>query len=198
MERKKAMVLATLLLAWSVESVAPKPAGPVKTIVLLVMENRSFDHFVGLMKKLNPNIDGLTGIEDNPINPADPNAPRIKISDMAEFVDPDPGHEFEQVAEQIYGTLANVNNVNLNQPTMDGFVAQAESVMPGLSRRVMSAFRPEVVPVTAALVMNFALFDRYFSSVPSSTQPNRLFVHSTTSHGLLSNDEGALIRGKGT
>lgn len=156
------------------------------------MENRSFDHFMGLMKKTNPSIDGLTGMEDNPTNPGDPGAARIRVSDMAELVDPDPGHEFEQVAEQIYGSM---ERVSLTTPTMDGFVAQAESVMPGLSKRVMSAFRPEVVPVTTALAMNFAIFDRWFSSVPSSTQPNRFFVHSTTSNGLLSNDKGTLLKG---
>lgn len=193
MDTKKSLVLLhVLLLAWSAAPVRSAPMGPIKTIVLLVMENRSFDHFMGLMKKINPEIDGLTGTEDNPITPGDPKAPRIKVSDMAEFVDPDPGHEFEQIAEQIYGSM---ERVNLTTATMDGFVAQAESVMPGLSKRVMSAFRPEVVPVTTALAMNFAVFDRWFSSVPSSTQPNRLFVHSTTSNGLLSNNEVILLKG---
>ena len=168
----------------------PTITGPIKTIVVLVMENRSFDHFVGLMKKLNPQIDGLNGNEYNLVNPSDPNSPRVQISDSAEFVDPDPGHEYDQVAEQIYGS-----SKTLTQPRMDGFVAQAESMMPGLAQRVMSAFRPEVVPVTTALAMNFALFDRYFSSVPSSTQPNRFFVHSATSHGLLGNDQTTLAKG---
>ena len=154
------------------------------------MENRSFDHFVGLMKKLNPQIDGLNGNEYNLVNPGDPNSARVQISDNAEFVDPDPGHEYEQVAEQIYGS-----STTLTQPRMDGFVAQAESMSPGLAQRVMSAFRPEVVPVTTALATNFALFDRYFSSVPSSTQPNRFFVHSATSHGLLGNDQATLAKG---
>lgn len=127
--RKQALALmCTFLLACSAtfHTVTPAPTGPIKTIVLLVMENRSFDHFVGLMKKLNPEIDGLTGTEDNPVNPADPSAPRIRISDMAEFVDPDPGHEYEQVAEQIYGSIANVNAGTT--PEMNGFVAQAEQV----------------------------------------------------------------------
>lgn len=198
MERKRSLLVFTFLhfLAMSTSPLQMSeatPTGPIKTIVLLVMENRSFDHFMGLMKKLNPSIDGLSGTEDNPITPGELGAPRIRISDMAELVDPDPGHEFEQVAAQIYGSLANVDA--LREPTMDGFVAQAESVMPGLSRRVMSAFRPEVVPVTTALAMNFAIFDRWFSSVPGSTQPNRLFVHSATSNGLLTNDEDRLIEG---
>lgn len=162
MIRSKAAVVVAIsvVLVWWVGGVAGQPTGPVKTIVLLVMENRSFDHFVGLMKKLNPGIDGLTGMEDNPVDPGDPSAARVIISDEAEFVDPDPGHEFEQVAEQIYGSLENVHSSQ--QPSMEGFVAQAERVMPGLSRRVMSAFRPEVVPVTTSLAMNFALFDRWY------------------------------------
>lgn len=39
-----------------------------------------------------------------------------------------------------------------------------------------------------SLVSEFAVFDRWFASVPASTQPNRLYVHSGTSHGATSND----------
>jgi phospholipase C len=78
---------------------------------------------------------------------------------------------------------------------MDGFAIQAETVVAGLSTRVMSAFRPEVIPVHTALAMNFAVFDRWYSSVPTSTQPNRLFVHSATSHGLMSNLQTVLAMG---
>jgi phospholipase C len=38
----------------------------LKHIVVLMMENRSFDHMVGAMKKTDPRIDGLTGNESNP------------------------------------------------------------------------------------------------------------------------------------
>ncbi|KAK2966232.1 hypothetical protein RJ640_008215 [Escallonia rubra] len=43
------------------------------------------------------------------------------------------------------------------------------------------------------LVFEFAVFDRWFASVPSSTQPNRLYVHSATSHGATSNIPSLLV-----
>jgi len=35
--------------------------GPIKTIVVLVWENRPFDYMLGWMKRLNSEIDGVTG-----------------------------------------------------------------------------------------------------------------------------------------
>lgn len=45
------------------------------------------------------------------------------------------------------------------------------------------------------LVSEFAVFDRWFASVPASTQPNRLYVHSATSHGATSNVASLLAKG---
>ncbi|KAJ7521264.1 hypothetical protein O6H91_19G044300 [Diphasiastrum complanatum] len=166
-------------------------SGPIKTVVVLVMENRSFDHMLGWLKRLNPDIDGLTGTESNPLSVSDPNSPKIPITDTAEFVDPDPGHSFQAIREQIFGS----NDTSANPPPMDGFAQQAESMQSGMSKTVMSAFRPEVLPAYTALAMEFAVFDKWHASVPSSTQPNRLYVHSGTSHGLMSNVESELLAG---
>ena len=38
----------------------------LKHIVVLMMENRSFDHMLGALRKTNPKINGLTGNESNP------------------------------------------------------------------------------------------------------------------------------------
>lgn len=51
------------------------------------------------------------------------------------------------------------------------------------------------VPVYKSLVSEFAVFDRWFASVPASTQPNRLYVHSGTSHGATSNIAALLAKG---
>nr|XP_009599478.1 non-specific phospholipase C4-like [Nicotiana tomentosiformis] len=64
-----------------------------------------------------------------------------------------------------------------------------------MSEAVMNGFKPEAVPVYKELVTEFAVCDRWFAAVPASTQPNRLFVHSGTSHGLTSNDTTKLILG---
>lgn len=168
--------------------------GPIKTIVVLVLENRSFDHMLGWMKKLDPDIDGVTGRESNPLSLTDPNSPLVYFSDKAEFVDPDPGHSYQAIREQIFGKSSD-DSAGGGSPPMSGFAAQAETIAPNFSSTVMSGFRPEVIPVYATLAQEFAICDRWFASVPASTQPNRLFIHSATSHGATSNNQASLVAG---
>ncbi|XP_024534533.1 non-specific phospholipase C1 [Selaginella moellendorffii] len=168
-----------------------KISGPIKTVVVLVMENRSFDHMLGWLKKLNPEIDGLQGNESNPLSTTDPASRKIFVADTAEFVDPDPGHSFQAITEQVFGS----NDTSAIPPPMNGFAQQAESMVEGFSETVMKGFRPELVPVYTALAMEFAVFDRWFASTPTSTQPNRLYVHSATSYGEISNVKKDLVKG---
>lgn len=167
-------------------------SGSIKTIVVLVQENRSFDHMLGWMKQLNPEINGVTGEQWNPISTADPNSGKVFFQNKAEYVDPDPGHSYQEIREQIFG---NSTDTSADPPPMNGFAQQAESIEKGMSRTVMNGFRPEALPVYKALVSEFAVFDRWFASVPASTQPNRLYVHSATSHGAMSNESKKLIEG---
>jgi phospholipase C len=59
---------------------------PIKNVVVVMMENHSFDHMLGFLKRLNPEIDGLDGTETNPINVTDPAAGVYRVSDQAPFV----------------------------------------------------------------------------------------------------------------
>ncbi|CAL0311988.1 unnamed protein product [Lupinus luteus] len=158
---------------------------PIKTVVVLVMENRSFDHMLGWMKKLNPNIDGVTGSEFNMLSVKDPNSTRFMFKDTAEYVDPNPGHTYEAITEQVFGS----KNGFSDPAPMNGFAQQAHSIDKSkkMSENVMNGFTPDKIAVYKTLVSEFALFDRWFSSTPASTQPNRLYVHSATSHGATSN-----------
>ncbi|CAI9103349.1 OLC1v1001812C1 [Oldenlandia corymbosa var. corymbosa] len=171
---------------------------PIKTIVVLVQENRSFDHMLGWMKTLNPEIDGVaTGTEySNPLSTSDPNSGRLYFTEKSIYVDPDPGHSIQDIYEQIFGEqwTQDVASKQL-KPTMQGFAQNAERKQKGMSETVMNGFKPEAVPVYKELVSQFAVCDRWFASVPASTQPNRLFVHSATSHGLTSNDTKLLVEG---
>eukprot|EP00253_Pinus_taeda_P001155 PITA_01155 len=166
--------------------------GPIKTIVVLVMENRSFDHILGWMKSLYPQINGVTGHEWNPISTTNPKSARVFFKADTEYVDPDPGHTFDAVRIQIFGS----NDTSANPPPMNGFVHQAFTFGGrNMSRSVMSGFKPELVPVYKALINEFALFDHWFSSVPSETHPNRLFVHSATSSGSVQNTNPQVAEG---
>ncbi|VAI24439.1 unnamed protein product [Triticum turgidum subsp. durum] len=164
---------------------------PVKTVVVVVMENRSFDHVLGWLRAGRPDIDGLTGTESNRLNASDPASPEIFVTDKAGYVDSDPGHGFEDIREQIFGSA----DTSAVPPPMSGFAQNARGMGLGMAQNVMSGFAPDSVPVYAALADEFAVFDRWFASVPTSTQPNRLFVHSATSHGLTFNARKDLING---
>ncbi|KAF5204898.1 Non-specific phospholipase c3, partial [Thalictrum thalictroides] len=175
-------------------------ASPIKTIVVLVQENRSFDHMLGWMKSLNPEINGVTGNEFNSISTTDPNSDKVYFRNRSEYVDPDPGHTFEAIYEQVYGvpwqeTTTIASSADNKVATMNGFAQQAENIEKGMSETVMNGFRPESIPVYKELVSEFAVCDRWFSSIPSLTQPNRLFIHSATSTGEIINDTKKLIEG---
>ncbi|XP_057497904.1 LOW QUALITY PROTEIN: non-specific phospholipase C4-like [Actinidia eriantha] len=168
---------------------------PIKTVVLLVQENRSFDHMLGWMKSLNPEIDGVTGTEWNPMSTSDPNSKRLYFGDQSGFVEPDPGHCFEAVFQQVYGVPWTPEASASLEPTMQGFAQQAETKLKGMSEEVMNGFKPDSVPVYKELVSEFAVCDRWFTSTPGLTQPNRVFVHSATSYGVVGNMDQMLVTG---
>nr|GMC83234.1 non-specific phospholipase C4-like [Ipomoea batatas] len=172
---------------------------PIKTVVVLVQENRSFDHMLGWMKSLNPEINGVTGNESNPLptsGGAQSSTNVVLFGKKSQYVDPDPGHSIQDIYEQIFGAPWSQDSAGEKlEPSMQGFAANAERNEEGLSGAVMNGFLPEAVPVYKELVREFAVCDRWFASVPASTQPNRLFVHSATSHGATSNDTKKLIEG---
>jgi phospholipase C len=79
------------------------PAGldNLKHIVVLMMENRSFDHMLGALKKQDPRINGLTGSESNLDTSNEP----ARVQPLAKFqgqLDPDPDHHFPAVHKQLY------------------------------------------------------------------------------------------------
>lgn len=120
-------------------------ASPIKTVVVLVMENRSFDHMLGWMKRLNPEINGVDGSESNPLNTTDPKSSRVVFGDRAHFVDPDPGHSFQAIREQIFGS----ENTSADPAPMNGFAQQARSMDPNMTQSVMNGFVPDKVSLSS-------------------------------------------------
>ena len=157
----------------------PHPA--IKHIVVLMMENRSFDHVLGLMKAENGEIRGVLG--NDYINFAGSGA-AVPVSDGAAYqgqLTIDPGHEFVDVHTQMYGLLS---GTSATEPDMSGFVRNYEQ-LGGAGPNVMKCFRPEQVPNTSELARHYAICDQWFSSVPGPTLPNRAFAHFGTSFGRL-------------
>ena len=155
----------------------------LKHIVVVMMENRSFDHMLGGLKSQDPRINGLTGTESNLDTTNEP----TPVKPSAEFqsqLDPDPDHSFPAVHQQIFdgGPVSN--------PTMGGFVKNyfTERKDVDHSRKIMYYFPPEKLPVLSSLATHFSVFNGWFSSVPGPTICNRAFAHYGTSFGQVSMD----------
>jgi phospholipase C len=158
----------------------------LKHIVVLMMENRSFDHMLGGLMKANPKINGLTGNESNP----DSQGAIVKVQPNAQFqsqLDPDPDHHFPGVDLQIFGGAAPGPGRKAN---MMGFVkdyfTQTNDV--NRSHNIMSYFTPDKLPVLTTLATQFAVFNGWFSSIPGPTICNRAFAHYGTSFGQVGMD----------
>jgi phospholipase C len=166
----------------------------IKRFVVLMLENRSFDHLFGYLKAGNAGVMGLTGDESNQKNPNSPTDPAIKVSRASSFVMRfDPGHEFYDVQIQLYGplkdtdpTLPPIANPPSQPAAMTGFIASATQAVDysGDENLVMECFQPDQLPVLTTLASEFALFNFWYSSLPGPTWPNRFFVHAATSGGL--------------
>lgn len=147
-------------------------------IVVLMMENRSFDHMLGSLKAVNPKIDGVTSDLSNP----DTNGNAVKAQPLAEFqaqLQPDPDHHFPAVDLQIF------NNDPNRAANMQGFVKSYFNQQRDVkhSQKIMYYFAQKDLPVLTTLALEFAVFNRWFSSIPGPTICNRAFAHYGTSFG---------------
>jgi phospholipase C len=143
------------------------PGGPndnlekIDHIVVLMMENRSFDHMLGYLKLegINPDVDGLDATMSNSHNNQSYVVHRLPSS----VFENDPGHSAKAVAEQLS---------NHNGGFVTNYAGIHEEDDPVL---IMGYHNESSVPVYDYLARNFLICDRWFCSVPGATWPNRLY-----------------------
>src|SRR3954465_9145930 len=158
------------------------PAGldKLKHVVVLMMENRSFDHMLGALKATDARIDGLDGTQFNP----DSTGAVAAAQPLAQFqgqLDPDPDHHFPGVDLQIFNGDTTPNRVATMHGFVNSYFSQRRDVKH--SRKIMYYFTPEKLPVLTTLATEFAVFNRWFASIPGPTLCNRAFAHYGTSFG---------------
>jgi phospholipase C len=141
-------------------------------IVVLMMENRSFDHLMGYLKLENilP-VDGLTADMSNILGSE---AYLVhQLTDTA-FAGKDPCHTGDCVARQLENNNA-------------GFVADYAKVFPQNPGLVMGHYNGSSLPVYDHLARTYCLCDKWYSSVDGSTWPNRLYALAGRSNGSKDN-----------
>ncbi len=140
--------------------------GPIDTIVVLMMENRSFDHYLGSLRLLEGRMDveGLDGTETNP----QPAGGDVGVFQLNDFTVVDPPHGWDACHAQ------------WNMGANDGFVIEHEGAN---QAEVMGYHVRDQIPITYALADAYAICHRWFASVMGPTWPNRFYLHGATSEG---------------
>jgi hypothetical protein len=152
---------------WPPPNFTPGTLANIDHIVVLTMENRSFDHMLGYLS-LPPekggmgrtDVDGLKGGEINYVNGVA--CPSLPFAPLDTIMTPDPPHSWEPVTRAINGGK------------MDGF-AQAYYDERGMdvAARIMKYHTAANVPVYDALARDFAICHRWFAPFPGPTFCNR-------------------------
>ena len=169
----------------SVLDVAAKEA-PIDHVVVLMMENRSFDHFLGWLATDERFIENgrarhgrrfyVEGDQSQAFR--DPRGRRVSTYYLPEkdgeenayrgCGHPDPGHGWESGRAQ----------------RDDGFLAKDS----GNDEFALGYYTNEDMPLYAQLARRFTVSDRYHCSVLAPTFPNREYLHAAQSGGNKSND----------
>jgi phospholipase C len=140
---------------------APELSG-VEHVVVVMMENRSFDHLLGWMPNANGRQAGLT-YPDNNGNPQ----PTHRLNYYVGCSHPDPDHSYAGGrSEYDGGKMDGWLRTSTNDSFSIGYYEQAD------------------LPLFGTLALNFTTLCNYFPSILSSTYPNRVFQHAAQTDRL--------------
>jgi len=146
----------------------PSPRNvPIDTFVVLMMENRSFDHYLGWMPGVDGRQAGLTYVDRN----GQPQQTRRMAPDFQGCSYEDPDHSFKGGREQFNGGK------------MDGFLTSGDNDV-----FAIGYYQEEDLPFIPAAAREFTTYDRFFCSILASTYPNREYMHAAQSYGMKGND----------
>jgi phospholipase C len=138
-----------------VELPHPSESG-IEHVIVVMMENRSFDHFLGWLPEADGRQAGLS--YRDPSGKAHKTFHQEQLNGCG-FNDPD--HSYSGGRIQYNGGL------------MDGFLTDASN-----DSYAISYYRPEDRPFMSSLARHYTTCDRYFCSILGPTFPNRIFQHS--------------------
>src|SRR3954469_22989439 len=161
---------ATLIAeAARVQRRAPLPSPrnmPIDTFVVLMMENRSFDHYLGWL----PNADGIQAGLSFVDREGKTWETRRLAPDWQGCGHPDPDHSW------------NGGRGQLNGGACDGFLKTGNDVF------AVSYYQEGDLGFIQDAAKTFTTFDHFHCSLMGSTLPNREYMHAATSYGNRDND----------
>jgi phospholipase C len=149
---------------------------PIDHIILVMQENRTFDHYFSALTMPGQTIDTAAADATNP-DPAHPGLSIARFHQTAYCFD-NPAESWDHVHREIDGGAMDHFTIEnaLDDPTHDPSGARA-----------MGYYDESDLPYYYALARAFAISDRHFASVLANSWPNRLFYLAGTSYGVTSN-----------
>jgi phospholipase C len=144
----------------------PSPRNlPIDTFVVLMMENRSFDHYLGWL----PGADGRqAGLQFTDTHGKTYATHRLANNYQGcGFLDPD--HSWDG------------GRTEMDRGRMDGFLKAASDVFS------IGYYAEPDLPFMPHVAKAYTAFDRFFCSILSSTYPNREYMHAAQSYGMKDN-----------
>jgi phospholipase C len=139
---------------------------PVDTFVVLMMENRSFDHYLGWLPNADGMQAGLSYVDDQGQSwETRPLAP-----DWQGCGHPDPDHSWDGGREQLDGGAC------------DGFMRSGDNDI-----FAISYYLEQDLGFIPAAARAFTTYDHFFCSLLGPTLPNREYMHAAQSYGVMDN-----------
>jgi phospholipase C len=148
---------------------------PVKHIVVLMMENHSFDNYLGTLAGRG---EGLPADEDGRPDAENPDASGQAVRAY---------HRTSPVQQSGVPCQSwSASHAQWADGKMNGFVTATQTVAPqGDKTAAMGYWTEEDLPFYHGLARTFPLADHWFSSCLGPTFPNRRFLLAGTAHGLI-------------
>ncbi len=146
----------------------PTPANiPVDTIVVLMMENRSFDHYLGWMPEADGHQAGLSYAD----KAGNEQATQRLTNDFQGCGHPDPSHSWKG------------GRVQFNGGRCDGFLRSGDNDIFSISY-----YAEGDLGFIQDAAKAYTTFDHYHCSLMGSTLPNRQYMWAGESYGNVDND----------
>jgi phospholipase C len=156
----------------------PTAALPFDHIVIVMMENHSFDNYLGMLSRRGqPRADGFRfDAAGRPLNSNPVKGGYIQVQHAQSLCTPDGS------ASQSW----NDTHKSVDGGRMDGFARLGESSM--------AYWDESDLPFYYSLSKTFCLANRWFCSAPCQTYPNRRFLLAGTAFGLISTDTSSITQ----
>ena len=153
---------------------------PIKHVILLLLENRSFDQMLGCFQSQYPDLEGV-----DPAHPrfnVDKDGNRIAQKESREQqMELDPGHRLKDVLAQL---------ADDNGGFVKNFVEIHRDSTSDQRQQIMSFYPLMFLDALHRMARDFTICDHWFASVPGPTWTNRFFALSGTSSGRVEMPEG--------